>query len=75
MHRNTIVPLRVTLGVFGFNVVAASKSSGKCSEWQEEVLACGQSSNRVCVQQADPDVLRRNLAPRRGFERFARAGD
>lgn len=63
-------------GVFGFKAVAASEGGGKCSEWQEKVLACGQSSNRVCHHRADPDVLRRNLAPQRGggFERVAQAG-
>lgn len=44
----------------------------------ENELAGGQKSSRAWMQQADPDVLRRNLSPQRGgeggFERFTRAG-
>lgn len=42
----------------------------------EKSWRVGQGSNPVCIQQAGPDVLRRNLSPQRGggFETFSRAG-
>lgn len=83
-HRKTTMPVRV---IRDAACLAAELSQRwvQCHSCQPSArtllygrkgLACGQNSNPVCIHQAGPDVLRRNLSPQRGggFDTFGRAG-